>query len=156
MKMYEQKCLNYKKYFSIRNNNFFQDLNIPLRDVFKIILYYISKMPRYSIINYMNYSRLTIEKIIKKIVKRIPEPDFSSNKIGGMGKIIQVAETMLNYKVESHRERSPGNKTDALCIIEFENEIKRVFATIIRDQKELTIVPSIYSQVASNSTIWTE
>ncbi|KAG0438059.1 hypothetical protein DMUE_3331 [Dictyocoela muelleri] len=63
---------------------------------------------------------------------------------------------MLNYKVKSHRGRPPENKTDALCIIEFENESKRVFATIINDKIELTIVPIICSQVASNSTIWTD
>ncbi|KAG0437814.1 hypothetical protein DMUE_3464 [Dictyocoela muelleri] len=63
---------------------------------------------------------------------------------------------MLNYKVKSHRGRPLENKTDSLCIIEFGNEIKRVFTTIINDKKELTIVPIICSQVASNSTIWTD
>ncbi|KAG0419263.1 hypothetical protein EQH57_0549 [Dictyocoela roeselum] len=113
-------------------------------------------MPRYSITNYFNYDRKTIEKIISKIVKKIPHPDFSSNKIGGVGKIVQVDETMLNYKVKSHRGRSAENKTDALCIIEFENGIKRVFACVIDNKLELTIVPILCSQVASNSIIWTD
>ncbi|KCZ74977.1 hypothetical protein H311_04052, partial [Anncaliia algerae PRA109] len=30
--------------------------------------------------------------------------NFSNNKLGGPGKIIQVDETMLNYKCKSHRE----------------------------------------------------
>ncbi|KAG0419256.1 hypothetical protein EQH57_0551 [Dictyocoela roeselum] len=113
-------------------------------------------MPRYSITNFYNYDRKTVEKIINKIVKRIPDPDFSSNKMGGVGKIIQVDETMLNYKVKSHRGRAPENKTDALCIIEYENEIKRVFACVIENKLELTIVPILCSQVAANSIIWTD
>lgn len=60
---------------------------------------------------------------------------------------------MLNYKVKNHRIRPAENETDALCIIEIENEIKKVFATIIVNKKELTIVPIIFYQVASNSII---
>ncbi|KAG0421195.1 hypothetical protein DMUE_6306, partial [Dictyocoela muelleri] len=149
-------CKNYKKYFSIRKGSFFENINISIREVLKIILFYIAKMPKYSIINYLNYSRRTIEKVINKLVVRIPNPDFSSNKMGGVGKIIQVDETMLNYKVKSHRGRPAANKTDALCIIEFENGIKNVFATIIENKKESTIVPIICSQVASNSIIWSD
>ncbi|KAG0428057.1 hypothetical protein DMUE_5844, partial [Dictyocoela muelleri] len=98
-------------------------------------------MPKNSITNYSNYDRKTVEKIINKIVNRIPDPDLSSNKMSVICKIIQVDETMLNYKVKSHRGRSPENKTDALCIIEYENEIKRVFACVIDNKLELTIVP---------------
>ncbi|KAG0439782.1 hypothetical protein DMUE_2191 [Dictyocoela muelleri] len=113
-------------------------------------------MPRYSITNYFNYDRLTVENIINKIVNRIPDPDFSSNKMSVMGKIIQVDETMLNYKVKSHRDRFSENKTDALCIIEYENVIKRVFAYLIDNKLELTIVPILCSQVAANSIIWSD
>ncbi|KAG0435899.1 hypothetical protein DMUE_4485 [Dictyocoela muelleri] len=70
---------------------------------------------------------------------------------------------MLNYKIKSHRGKAPTNRgkaptnrTDALCIIELENEIKRVFACIIPDKREMTIVPIICSQVAFNTTIWTD
>ncbi|KAG0442702.1 hypothetical protein DMUE_0074 [Dictyocoela muelleri] len=98
-------------------------------------------MPMYSITNYFNYDRKTEGKIINKIVNRIPDQDFSSNKMDGMGKIIQVDVTMVNYKVKSNRGRAPENKTDALCLIEYENEIKMVFACVIDNKLELTIVP---------------
>ncbi|KAG0420013.1 hypothetical protein EQH57_0327 [Dictyocoela roeselum] len=63
---------------------------------------------------------------------------------------------MLKYRIKSHRIRKSTNRTDALCIIEFKNEIKRVFACIIENKEEMTIVQMICSQVASNTTIWTE
>ncbi|KAG0440564.1 hypothetical protein DMUE_1652 [Dictyocoela muelleri] len=97
----------------------------------------------YSIANYLNYNRRTIEKNINKLVERIPHPYFSSNKIGGVGGILQNDETMLNYKVKSHRGRPSEDKKDALYIIEFENEIKKVFETIIDNKEKLTIVPKI-------------
>ncbi|KAG0437724.1 hypothetical protein DMUE_3528 [Dictyocoela muelleri] len=151
-----KNCINYKKYISIRVNSFFENLNLPLKEIFKIVLCYIARMPRYSIINFFNFSKKTILKTIDKIIDRIPDPDFSSDKMGGAGKIVQVDETMLNYKAKSHRGRSPSNKTDAICIIEFENNIKRVFATVIENKDEFTLVPIICSQVAANSIIWTD
>ncbi|KAG0434332.1 hypothetical protein DMUE_5224, partial [Dictyocoela muelleri] len=124
-------CKYYKKYKSIRSGSFFDNSNISIKMVLQIILFYVARMPRSGMINYLNLVRSTILRIINKIVDRIPDPDFSSNKFGGDGKIVQVDETMLNYKIKSYRGKASTNRTDALCIIEFENEIKRVFACII-------------------------
>ncbi|KAG0439781.1 hypothetical protein DMUE_2192 [Dictyocoela muelleri] len=124
--------------------------------VFQIILFYVASIPRFGMINYINLGRSTILRILNKIVDRIPDPDFSSNKFGGDGKIVQVDETILKYKIKSHRVRALTNRTDALCIVMFENEIKRVFACIIPYKREMIIIPIIFSQVASNTTIWTD
>lgn len=86
----------------------------------------------------------------------MPAPNFVNNKLGGFGKIVQIDETMLNYKCKSHRGRSSENKTDALCIVEVGINIIRVFACTIPDKKSSTLIPIICSQVASNSTIWTD
>ena len=86
----------------------------------------------------------------------MPESDFNNDKLGGPNKIIQIDETMLNYKCKSHRGRSPTNRTDALCIIEFENEITRVFTRVINDKKATTIMPHILRQVLPGSTIYTD
>ncbi|KAM0684970.1 hypothetical protein COBT_003821, partial [Conglomerata obtusa] len=53
----------------------------------------------------------TPARIIKDIVKKMPEPNFINNKLGGPGHIVQIDEIMMNYKCKSHRGRSPGNKT---------------------------------------------
>ncbi|MGL6009029.1 MAG: hypothetical protein ACRC1D_06200, partial [Culicoidibacterales bacterium] len=62
----------------------------------------------------------------------MPETDFSTNKLSGPGKVVQIDDTMLNYKCKSHRGHSPSNKTDALVIVEFVDKIKRVFAVCIK------------------------
>ncbi|KAG0442627.1 hypothetical protein DMUE_0130 [Dictyocoela muelleri] len=151
-----QNAVHIKNIFHYEKIVFFENFNISLKIIFKVILFYISKMPRYSIINSFIIEKNTVHKIIRKIVEKIPYPDFSDNKLGGEGNIVQIDETMLNLKVKSHRGRSPQNKTDALVIIEYNDVIKRVFACTINAKTEEYIVPIICSQVASNSTIWTD
>lgn len=63
---------------------------------------------------------------------------------------------MLNFKCKSHRGRSPGNKTDALCMVEIFNQIERVYAVVIQNKKAETIIPIICNSVAPNSTIVTD
>ncbi|KAM0684905.1 hypothetical protein COBT_003886, partial [Conglomerata obtusa] len=58
----------------------------------------------------------------------------------------QIDETMLNYKAKSHRGRSSHDKTDKPCITEVDGKIARVFATIISDKKESTLIQIICSQ----------
>ncbi|KAM0677329.1 hypothetical protein COBT_004240, partial [Conglomerata obtusa] len=90
-------------------------------------------------------------KIIKDLTNRMPNTNFSSNKLGGPGFIIQIDETMMNFKSKSHRGRSSTNKTDALCIIEYSDRITRAFATVIANKKSETLIPIICTQVAPNS-----
>ncbi|KCZ79051.1 hypothetical protein H312_03560 [Anncaliia algerae PRA339] len=44
----------------------------------------------------------------------MPGSNFESNKLGGPGFVVQIDETMLNFKCKSHRGRTANNKTDAL------------------------------------------
>ncbi|KCZ80784.1 hypothetical protein H312_01791 [Anncaliia algerae PRA339] len=149
-------CQNYKNYTSIRKYSFFDSLNIKLKDIMLILVKYGSKQQRYQIESSFNYSRKTIEKVLNKLVSIIPKTDFSSNKLGGPGTIVQIDETMLNFKCKSHRGRAPSNRTDSLCIVEINRSITRAYATIIPNKKENTIIPIICSQVASNTRIYTD
>jgi hypothetical protein len=64
----------------------------------KIIIKYASKQPRYSIYLSVDVSNNICEKIILKLVSKMRPPEFSHNKLGGPGSIVQIDETMLNYK----------------------------------------------------------
>ncbi|KCZ79342.1 hypothetical protein H312_03264 [Anncaliia algerae PRA339] len=81
--------------------------------------------------------------------------DFRTNNAGGPGKIVQVDETMLNYKCKSHRGRSSRNKSDALCIVEYDGHITREFAVLIPNKKEDTII-LIHCNNVNGPTIWTD
>lgn len=149
-------CNKYKLYSSIRENSFFSSFTSDLRLIFRIILKYIQKIPRHIIFNSSTLCKNNIKKIICKIVDLIPFTSFENDKLGGPLRIVQVDETMLNYKAKSHRGRSPRNKTDALCIVEISNGITRAFATTIPNKQSTTIIPIICSQVLNNSIIWTD
>lgn len=44
----------------------------------------------------------------------MPEPDFSLTELDGPGNVVQVDETMLNFKFNTRRGRSPTNKTGVI------------------------------------------
>jgi transposase-like protein len=108
----------------------------------------------------MTVSRLDIDhrtykKIIQKILNLV-RFNFSDDKLGGPNMIVQIDETALNHSVKTHRGRAPNNKTDALCIVEFEHNIKRAFACVIEDKRASTIIPIICANITSNATRHTD
>jgi transposase-like protein len=86
----------------------------------------------------------------------MPIADYRDDKLGGPRFVVQIDETILNYKCKSRRGQLLSNKTDALCIVEVLNGIQRAFACIIPNKRDATLIPIICSQVADNSTIRTD
>ena len=86
----------------------------------------------------------------------MPLSDFQNDKLGSADCHVKIDETMMNFKIKSHRGRAPSNKTDSLCIVECNPNITRVYARVIPDKKASTIVPHIINQVAANTKIWTD
>lgn len=150
------KCLKYKTYFSIRDMSFFQDFNVSLALILRVLCKYASRQPMHSIKLSLDTNKNTVEKILIKLKERIPTVDFSNNKLGGPGFKVQIDETMLNFKIKSHRGRSPINRTDSLCIVEIDQHITRAFACEIPNKQASTLIPIICRQVASNSIISTD
>ena len=152
----EKECHNYKLYISIRKDSFFSGFNVKLMDILRIIISYGTRQPRFSIKRGLDIGKRTVDKIIEKLVGLIPTVNFENCKLGGSGKLVQIDETMLNYKIKSHRGRSPSNLTDSLCIVEVNGHITRAFSCVIPDKSEKTLIPIICSQVVSYSKIWTD
>ncbi|KCZ76002.1 hypothetical protein H311_03007 [Anncaliia algerae PRA109] len=126
-------CKDYLKYFIVRNNSFLMGLTLSLRNIIRVIIKFAVRQPLYSLNNSLDVDKNTVEKIIKKIKDLMPNPDFKDNKLGGPDVVVQIDETMLNFKIKSHRGRSALSKTDSLCIVEVKNAITRVFAKIIEN-----------------------
>lgn len=149
-------CKNFSKYFSIRLKSFFEGFNISIVYILRVIIKYSCRVQRFSINNSLDLSEKTIRNIINNLISKIPFMTFENNKLGGPNIVVQIDETMLNYKCKSHRGRSPNNKTDAICIIEFSDKIERVFACVIPNKKSETMIPIITQNVANGSKIWTD
>lgn len=149
-------CPFYKKYTSLRVNSFFEKFTTDLKTIMRILIKYASRIQRYQINIGIDISAKTIKHVIDSFTSLIAKPDFKNNKLGGPGCLVEIDETMLNYKCKSHRGRSPLNRTDSLAIVEFRNNITRAFACVIPDKTKNTLIPIICDQVATNSIIWTD
>ena len=149
-------CDRYRKMVSIRKNSFFNNFNVSLLTIIKILIRWACNQPQHSIIQNLGINSRTYKKIIRKFMELVDFYDLKENKLGGAGKIVQVDETSLNFKVKSHRGRSPINKTDALCIVEFDTRISRAFACVISDKKASTILPIIHQNIERGSVIHTD
>jgi transposase-like protein len=109
-----------------------------------------------SVVNGLEIHLMTYKKVIAKFLNLAKASDVGESKLGGPGMIVQANETSLNHKIKAHRGRALLNKTDALCIIEFDSCITRAFASVIENKKEDTIIPIIIDKVVEGSIIWTD
>lgn len=101
-------------------------------------------------------SRSSLTKLVKKIIDSIKKNNLVQRKMGGLGKVVQVDETMLNFWCKSHRARSPEPRNDALCIVECNLHITNVWVQTIPNKEARTIIPIVCSEVISGSIIHTD
>lgn len=151
-----KNCSKYKSRKNIRDGSFFSGLNLSFLLVIKILIRWSCNVPQHSILEILKINTKTFRKIINNFLKVVRTFDFKDNKLGGEGRVVQIDETGLNFKIKAHRGRPPMNKTDALCIVEVEDQITRAFACVIANKKAETLIPIITDNVLKNSTIWTD
>jgi transposase-like protein len=149
-------CRNYRRKISIRKNSFSEKFNLTILEIIKILIKWACDQPQHSIIKQMEIDPKTYREIILSFLDITEAYDNDVNKFGGPGKIVHVDETGLDFKVKSHRGRAPENKTDALCIIEYDTSITRAFSCVISDKKASTFLPIICEKVERGSIIHTD
>lgn len=150
-------CINYTKRVSVRVDSHFSSFGISMKTLLKVLLRYSAGQQQSLIVSTIKISNPTYKKLISKVVKLMDENNKQQLKLGGPGKVVQIDETMMNYKCKSHRGRSALNRTDALCIVEVENnKISKVWAQVIEDKTIATIMPIICERVYAGSIIHTD
>ncbi|KCZ77523.1 hypothetical protein H311_01462 [Anncaliia algerae PRA109] len=77
-------------------------------------------------------------------------------KLGGTFKSIQINEIIMNFKAKGHRGRSSTNKYDALIIVEYDTKISEVFACILKDKRESTILTIFQKHLVLGTTVYTK
>ncbi|KCZ79306.1 hypothetical protein H312_03303 [Anncaliia algerae PRA339] len=77
------------------------------------------------------------------------------NKIDDVRLLIQIAESMLNYKIKNHRSCSPDNMADCIFIVESANKITRACKKNI-PKKYTAILSLIAQKITNNSVIFME
>lgn len=150
-------CENYRVRISVRKGSSLESFKISFKTIIKIFTRWCEDQQQFSILRTIAINKTTYLKVTKMIIEKIKmKTTLNHTKLGGVGQTINVDETMLNYKCKSHRGRSPGNRTDALCIVELDNHITRAFACVIPNKKKETLIPLIIENVELGSIIHTD
>jgi hypothetical protein len=89
-----------------------------------------------SILRLIDISKPTPIKIMKLLNEKINQENLRLQKMGGPGAIVQVEETMMNFKCKSHRGRSTGNRTDAIAIFECCPHFTQIWVQTIADKRQ--------------------
>lgn len=149
-------CTSYLCKKPLTDGSFFETIGKDIKKVFKIMLRWCGGNNMKSIVSTIQISFPTVKKIFDLLFDKMKDHNEIQPKLGGIGTIVQVDETMMNYKCKSHRGRSPSNRTDALCIVECRPCICKVWAQVIPDKSIQTILPIICERVFSNTIIHTD
>lgn len=156
---YNKQCPKRHKRYSITINSFFGSFGGSFRELLRALSRLAGKQPSYSILKTLDISSPTLRKLKKLLRTKMAEENILLPKLGGYGKIVNIDETMLNFKVKSHRGRSPTNRSDAICIAEVDvatKKVTRMWAEVIPNKESATLLPIIKSHVLEYSTIHTD
>ena len=96
------KCLKYRNRYNIRVGSFFKYSKLSILKTLKCLIRWSTNQPQHSIINSLMFNHKTYTKIIQKFLGFLCSFDFKDNKLGGPGKLVQIDETGLKFKVKSH------------------------------------------------------
>lgn len=160
--MYNWRCCNYAciKYQttrSIRCESWILTIKITPKRLLKILLLWSIGKQQVDILNLVEVSKNTYLKLRNFILKAIKKYYFLNPiRLGGPGIGIQVDETMLNYKVKSHRGRGPRTQVWALGIVDTSYNSSRVYYEIIPNRNKITICNVINRIVRPGSIISTD
>ncbi|KCZ80606.1 hypothetical protein H312_01981 [Anncaliia algerae PRA339] len=125
----------------------------PTSIILRIITYCSCKQSQFSIIEFFELEALMMKNVISKLVEVMREPDFSNNILDAPDNIVQMDETVLNYKCKNHQGRLPHDRIGSLCIVEFKEKIIRSFACVKSNKEAITWIPIITRIVANYSII---
>ncbi|KAM0684830.1 hypothetical protein COBT_003962, partial [Conglomerata obtusa] len=115
---YSVNYSHYRNRRSIRDGSFFGKFGKDTLKILKILIRYSGNQTRHSILQTIMISKPTLHKIMHELIALMKIENSQIRPLGGPGSVVQIDETMLNYRCKSHRGRSPTNRTDALVIAE--------------------------------------
>ncbi|KAG0439570.1 hypothetical protein DMUE_2340 [Dictyocoela muelleri] len=148
--------IKYQKRKSVRTYSKFEKMNISLKTILKVIIKYCCGLSRMSILKSVELLKPCLSKILSILINEMIIDNQNLKKMDLYGSIVQIDETVLNFKSKSHRVRMPLNKTDALVIVEVNNIVSQIYAEVIENKKKETIMPIECDHVVKSAEIHTD
>ena len=149
-------CCQYrcKKAVSIFHSTFFAGARIKCNSIMHLGYLWLSGCNSSTILAQTGHSKKTVAAFLGHFRQLVAETlDSDDNLVGGPGIIVQVDETKMG-KRKFHR----GHRVDGAWVIAGVELTSRrgVFAEVVEDRSEATIVDVLRRHIADGSVLWTD
>lgn len=150
-------CSMYNVWVSTRENSFFENTTASLKEYLKALYFWGSGAKLSDIKKHCVLSKSVLIKLKNMLAEKIKK-HFACNTImlGGLGKIVQIDETMLNHKAKAHRGRFPVLQTWALGMVDCSTAPGKGLFVLIPDKSAKSILPLINKHVRPGTIIYTD
>ncbi|KCZ82191.1 hypothetical protein H312_00214 [Anncaliia algerae PRA339] len=146
-------CSKYKTTKSIKENSFFDDFRLPVREVLKCIYSYTLFNRQVDIHSHCGLSKNFTIKLRSKLILKFKEFfDLNPIKLGGPGSIVHVDETKLNFNVKSHRGYSPAEPSWAIVFTDTGFTPARGYVELVENRTADTLLAVINRIILPQST----
>lgn len=149
-----KNCTKFKNYITIRNGSCLEDLKIDLRKILNVIYFFSKEEKRKNISEYTNVSESGVGKICSILRKKITIY-FAHNvlKLGGPQIIVEIDESMFDFKIKAHRGRAPRNQHWVFGIVDTSFIPARGILKLVENRTGSTLLPIIQNHVLYGSIV---
>jgi transposase-like protein len=154
---YKSICTNKQKYISIRKNSIFHDFNLDLKTFFKLAYRWFSESNIADIQREFGVSKTLILKVFKTLRERCKNYLLENPvRLGGVGVVCQIDESMFRYKQKYHTGRMPEGERWVFGIVDTSISPATYFVTLVEDRSARTLLPLIAEICRPGSVIWSD
>lgn len=154
---YKSTCSKKQLYVSIRKHSFFDSFNADLMTIFTICYKWFNDN---SIIEIKRSSAISKNLILKifKLLRENTKKYFDKNpvRLGGVGVVCQIDESMFRYRQKYHRGRNPDGERWVFGIVDTSCSPASYFVQLVENRSCRILFPIINNVVKSGSIIWSD
>ncbi|KAG0425435.1 hypothetical protein DMUE_6032 [Dictyocoela muelleri] len=150
-------CVHYQTTRSVVTGSIFEQFNISPQKVLQVFYYLCGQINLTKISQFTGVGKRTLIKL-KKVCLEAMERYFITHpiKLGGIGIVVHIDETMLNHTVRSHRGRAPHQRVWCLTMVDTSETPSKGYAEIVTERSSRIMLPIIQRVVRPGSVIHTD
>lgn len=153
----EASCSEYTKYTSVFKNSFFEQFNIHVSKIIKIIFKWSGFTTQREILREVSVSRDTVQKVVYNMRKLCEKFNIQNPiHLGGDGVICQVDESLFRCKPKYHRGRATEHELWVFGIADVSFKPAKIFLKVVESRNANTLLPLIQNVCLPGTTIWSD
>ena len=138
---YNKECNGYTKYYFIRVESFFSELNAPLTSILKVCCKWFSCHTQVLIESEVRLNRKVVMKIIARL-RKVCANFVAQNpvRLGGDGIVVQIDENLFRHKQKYYVGRQPEREIWVFGLADVPFTPAKISLQIVEDRKASTLV----------------